>query len=245
MTGNDFAHYFIRHIKMKFLGYNLVLLVFNRDDKKSMTNPTRSKRYEGKTSCAIHILDNTDISKTTKQKIIASTATKSSLTEYWAHKVLSQSWKQTMVVSWNDKLLFTSPTDTWEASVQEEADIKIIFHSLQLLKDSILDIHSPDTDFLVLLIHFFHALPSSTRLMHGMGSSEEPIMIKPIADNLGNEKCQALTALHSISGTDVCGRFYEKGKDSAWSTFQKAGPETVEALAALRLRPYRNHVFSC
>ena len=27
--------------------------------------------------------------------------------------------------------------------------------------------------------------------MRGLGSSEEPIMIKPIADNLGNEKCQA------------------------------------------------------
>ena len=58
-------------------------------------------------------------------------------------------------------------------------------------------------------------------------------MITPIADNLGNENCQALTALHLISGTDVCGSFYGKGKDSAWSTFQKAGPITVEALAAL------------
>ena len=54
-------------------------------------------------------------------------------------------------------------------------------------------------------------------------------MIKPIADNLGNEKCQAMTAFHSISGTVVCGSFYGKGKHSAKSTFQKAGPETVEA----------------
>ena len=120
-----------------------------------------------------------------------------------------------MVVSWNDKIVSTSPTDTWEASVQEEADTKNTFHAFQLPKDSILDIHSPDTDVLVLLIHFFDALPSSRRLMRGLGSSEEPIMIKPIADDLGNEKCQALTALHSISGTDVCGNFYGKGKDSA------------------------------
>ena len=76
-----------------------------------------------------------------------------------------------MVVSWNDKIVSTSPTDTWEASVQEEADTKIIFHALQLPKDSILDIHSPNTDVLVLLIHFFHALPSSTRLMRGLGYS--------------------------------------------------------------------------
>ena len=81
MIDNDFAHYFIRHIKMKFVGYNLVRLVFDRYDKRSMKNPTRSKHYKGKTSCAIHKLDNSDISKTTKQKILASTATKSSLTE--------------------------------------------------------------------------------------------------------------------------------------------------------------------
>ena len=94
----------------------------------------------------LHILDNTDISKTTKQKILAFTATKSSLIEYLTHKVLSQSWEQTMVVSWNDKILSTSPTDTWEATVQEEADTKITFHALQLPKNSILDIHSPDID---------------------------------------------------------------------------------------------------
>ena len=154
ITGNDFAHYFIRHIKMEFVGYNLVLLVFDRYDKESMKNPTRSKRYEEKTSCAIRILDKTDISKTTKQKILASTATKSSLTEYLAHKILSQSWKQTMIVSWNETILFTSPTDTWEASVREEADTKIIFHALQLPKDTILDIHLLTLTFWYLYISF-------------------------------------------------------------------------------------------
>ena len=68
MTGKDFTHYFIRHIKMKFVGYNLGLLVFDRYDKESMKNSTSSKRYEEKISCAIHILDNTDISKITNRK---------------------------------------------------------------------------------------------------------------------------------------------------------------------------------
>ena len=79
-----------------------------------------------------------------------------------------------MVVSWNDTILYTSPTDTWEASVQEEAHTEIIFRALQLPKDSILDIHSPDNDVLVLLIHFFHALPSSTNSCEDWDLAKSP-----------------------------------------------------------------------
>ena len=46
MTGNAFALYFIRHIKIKCGGYISVLLVFDKYDKESMKKPTRSKRYE-------------------------------------------------------------------------------------------------------------------------------------------------------------------------------------------------------
>ena len=94
-----------------------------------------------------------------------------------------------------------------------------------------LDVHSSDTDVLVLLIRYCDIIPSSTRFLRG--SQKDPIMIKSVSEKLGNERCKALTALHAISGTDVTGSFYGKTKASAWVAFQKASSYTVQALISL------------
>jgi len=59
------------------------------------------------------------------------------------------------------------------------------------------------------------------------------IELKPICDNLGSSKSEACTALHSISGSDVTGAFFEKSKKSVWSAFCKATDDVVKYLKAL------------
>ena len=105
------------------------------------------------------------ISQGADENTLACKETERRLLEYLAQKILHKSWDQTVVVAWNDKVTSSSSSCAFTACTQEETDTKIIFHAIQLPNDITLDVHSPDTDVLVLLLRFCEIIPSSTRFV--------------------------------------------------------------------------------
>ena len=107
-------------------------------------------------------------------------------------------------------------------SSQEEADTRLFLHA----KDAVnaghvnLMISTVDTDVVVLAIALFDTIqPSELWISFGTGDRFRYIAIHNIANALG-PKCKALPAFHAISGCDTTSSFHQKGKKSAWDTWQ-------------------------
>ena len=107
----------------------------------------------------------------------------------------------------------------------------MMFHAIQLPHDITLDVHSTDTDVLVLFLRLCAIIPSFTRFV--CKSHKDPFIIKSVSEKLWYDKCRTLIALHAISGTVVTGNYYGKAKDVAWSAFQKSSTDTVAPLMSL------------
>jgi len=99
-------------------------------------------------------------------------------------------------------------------SSQEEADTRIILHSLDAARRRATELYiqSPDTDVFVLVIRRYHQLYRDTYFITGVGNKKRLIPLGPIVHALGAEKAAALPGFYAFSGVDVTGRFAGKGK---------------------------------
>ena len=79
-------------------------------------------------------------------------------------------------------------------SNQEEADTKILLHAVDAVSRgaSGINIHSPDTDVLVLAVRRYPLLCQSTTFVTGRGQKHRSIPLKPIYDALAPMKAAAL-----------------------------------------------------
>ena len=96
-----------------------------------------------------------------------------------------------------------------------------------------IDVYSPDTDVLVLLIRRYPRLCRYTNLITGVGLRQRNVCVGDIYQSLGESKATALPGLHAISGADNTGSFMGKGKMAFWKCFQSANLETINALINL------------
>lgn len=147
--------------------------------------------------------------------------TKEALIIYLCEKFLKNNLfhKNNLIVAWGNACYCANDGYIEElASTQEEVDTKIIFHSIYTSKkhsskDSLsLNVFSPDTDVLVLLIKYYNVIISDTFFITGSGIRKRKLNINILSGNLNKLQREALPAFHAISGCDSTGGFSKKGK---------------------------------
>ena len=135
------------------------------------------------------------------------------------------------LVALSDNVQSTHRDGSLLASSQEEADTKMILHArdAQVNGATRLEIHSPDTDVLILCIRRFPLLCEDTTFV----TPHKSLAIGQIYDDLGAKRAAALPAFHAVTGTDLTGRFAGKGKATCWKSFSTLDDAMLESLAML------------
>ena len=156
-TCAKWADHFNTTLDLKTKDCHEIHLVFDRYNvSSSLKEATRERRQGGKPSTAYHIEDNTPIGKISVKQCLSSSSTKDELTVYLAQKILHHFEKRSetfIVTSRQD--VFSNHLDVQHLrSLQEEADTRMILHSIDAVRRGATElyIHSPDTDMLILTI---------------------------------------------------------------------------------------------
>jgi hypothetical protein len=181
--------------------------------------------------------DSTPIGKVSAKQFLSCTCTKDELTVYLAQKSLHhfQSTSKALIVN-SRQNVFSHHVDVQHlCGSQEEADTRIILHSIDAVKRGATELYiqSPDTDVLVLVIRRYDRLCKKTFFITGTGNKKRVIPLEPVIHALGVLKAAALPGFHSFTGADQFGRLAGKGKLSCWQALEKCSDEVVPAFAAL------------
>ena len=109
-------------------------------------------------------------------------------------------------------------------SNQEEADTKVIAHSIQALTENtshqvIIRSPSGDTDILVLATSLLYEYRSKVNIDNGSGKNRKLIWFGGL--DLEPKRCEALIGLHAFTGNDYISSFFRKGKDQCWKVMEK------------------------
>ena len=146
-------------------------------------------------------------------------------------------------ITHQETVLHIGPGLQMGVSQYEEADVRIILHMKHALdcghKNII--VRTSDTDVLVLIIGHFHELKeifSGLRVTvdFGTGKTRKLFDVKRICEKLGRNKSIALPVFHSFTGTDTTSAFREKGKKTAWSTWEPFS-DVTEAFMFMAKKP--------
>ena len=105
---------------------------------------------------------------------------------------------------------------TTHSHSQEEADTLLVLHALTVLNDTAFVVNYPDTYVLLLLVHMYPNLPTSTIFPTGKGRLKRNISVGNIYKNLGPKRTSVLLGFHALIGTDMSGRFAGRTKDSCF-----------------------------
>jgi len=138
-------------------------------------------------------------------------------------------------VAWEDKCAATHINVNYLASEQEEADTKLLLHAIDATDRGAtrIDIHSPDTDVLILALRRYPEMCQDTSFITGSGDRKRSIPLGPMFNTLGSDKVAALPGFHSFTGSDITGSFAGKANISCWKVFQNCSEEIISALANL------------
>ena len=98
-----------------------------------------------------------------------------------------------MCISSSDGINVTCTPQMDSFSAQEEADTRIILHfhhaSNDIKEDASLIIRSPNTDALIILIHFVDAVQQPVLFDTGTGNKRRLIDVKVLLNEHGPEQC--------------------------------------------------------
>ena len=99
-------------------------------------------------------------------------------------------------------------------STQEEADTRMLLHSLHAARSRFASvvIVSEDTDVLVLLLAFKSFIPSSVFIKCGSQTRVKYIEVSRIVESVGATVCRSLLGFHAFSGCDTVSAFAGRGK---------------------------------
>ena len=137
--------------------------------------------------------------------------------------------------------------ETMPDSDHEEADTRLCLH----IKDAIdhemtnIKVKTLDTDVVLILVSFFHALASQQNSLtdiiveFGPKSSHKDISIRNLATSLGQILCQAIPLFHSLTGYDTTSAFRNVGKRKAYDLL-KQFPEAQRVFESIFLKPFQN-----
>ena len=99
-------------------------------------------------------------------------------------------------------------------STQEEADTRMLLHSLHAARSRFASvvIVSEDTDVLVLLLAFKSFIPSSVFIKCGSQTRVKYIEVSRIVESVGATVCRSLLGFHAFSGCDTVSAFAGRRK---------------------------------
>ena len=114
------------------------------------------------------------------------------------------------------------------SSTQEEADTRLLLHSIVLSRDHFrIIVRCDDTDVLVLLLYYLSKEMLANEVYMHAGHSgkditkERYIPIHQIFSKLGNSICHCLPSMHALSECDTTSALHRLGKRTAYSVLAK------------------------
>ena len=122
---------------------------------------------------------------------------------------------------------------------REEADKRIVVHTVHALQQGIkkIEIRTVDTDVIVIHAGVYFKLVMAYQLLDiwvafGKGKKFKFYSINHICASLGEEKSQALPVFHAPTGCNTTSAYKGKGKKSAWQAW-KTHTDITEAFVFL------------
>jgi hypothetical protein len=237
-TCSDLANEFTKNLETTLSRYDEVHLVFDTYRDNSLKYSMRKKRTGNTLPVQYKICDTTYIGNTSMKLLLSHTKTKDELTAYLSEKAIQYATQRNkcLFVSWRESAKSSMDILTDELkSDQEEADTKIILHSIFACRRGATQLHiySPDTDVFVLALWWSKLFPPDTMFITGVGQNHRIIKLSKVTDSLGPKKTSALLGLHALSGSDTTGTLSKKAKSSFWKVFNKADDDILEAVSKL------------
>ena len=120
------------------------------------------------------------------------------------------------------------------ASTQEEADTRIILHALysdKLYQENNVQgrivVKSPETDVLVLSVHYFPNMKNTSELWFQTGlitstkDCRRYILVHELYKSLSSVVCEILPADHALTGCDTTSSFFGIGKNSMFKALKE------------------------
>ena len=240
-----FAQAFVSIIKKTLHQYDEGRVIFDRYIEDSLKSQTRAKRTSGTDPVKFQVSDTTNIKHVPLKTLLSHTETKGQLTEYLG-KALLQAYQESqfsLIVVYgtstysNHRALFS---DIIAQHNHEEADTIIPLHVLDALSLSPrceIDVRSPDTDVLILLMDLCarDQNGANVNFITGQGKLNRRIDVQRRSTVVGKEKSKALIGLHAISGPDWGGTLFGISKEKWISSFLKLScdDDMINALQSL------------
>ena len=195
-----------------------VRVVFDRYIEDSLKKTTRRKRQgKAETATQYEIKDDTNLVKTSMKKLLSHNKTKQQLTSYlgrYIAKKMEEINKQ-FAVSFGRCTITNIEalnSEKLNGHDHEEADTLMILHAIDVAACNPfrrLIVSSPDTDVLLLLIHYYASIPSDTQFLTGSGDKTRLISISKAQQSLPN-RWSCLLGFHAFTACDVTGKFRDK-----------------------------------
>ena len=226
----------ILHLKTAFnariermaIGYMEVRVIFDRYVEGSLKEKTRKKRATSVADAtAGHVVhDGMSINTISLKQLLSCTSTKHSLTCYLGKGLLE--WFDgrdlTLVVVYDTVAKPVNPPRPIETHSHEEADTLIPLHVILSIEECTyreVDVWSPDTDVLVLLMDLVSrghlGALTKLKLLTGKGAKHREIDICERVKAVGMHKSRALLGFHHFTGADWGGKFVGLSKKT-WMT---------------------------
>lgn len=227
-TFGEYADHFVRSVLMSGQGFDRIDVTFDRYKPDSIKGATREKRSRGLRPIRRVIEGRSVPLPTNWQNFLADAENKADLACFLSAQLLLQApIDKTLVVAGGfeeaNMVKSSNPNvDLTQLSAHhEEADTRMILHSLHVHTDSIV-VAARDTDVLVLLIAHFGQIPS-TKLWMKAGTAKKPkyIPVHEVYQSLSGQipDLTTLIAFHSLTGCDTVSHFAGHSKKTAWKTF--------------------------
>lgn len=237
ITMNQLADLYTNIILCKYVSEEIHVIFDRYDINSSLKSATRKKRQCDNYGVKYHINDTTNVAKTTMKKLLSTSQTKDALTCYLAENLLRNASERDikLVVAWRSDCKTSFMDMSYLRSTHEEADTKLVLHAVDATSRGCteINVYSPDTDVLILLIRRFPNLCSNTNFITSTGIKHRKISIRDMYTTLTDSTAKALPGFHALSGTDITGSFAGKGKLSFWKAFIKSDATIKNALTAL------------
>ena len=186
-----------------------------------------------------------NIAKVLLKELLLSSKTKSQLTELLAKALLElfKDLEQILVVSFSDQVQSNHQNllpEDMATHNHEEADTMIPLHVPDVLRETKLkdiDVWSPDTDVLILLIdlvaHGHLGEFNNLRFLTGKRAKYRAFDVPDRVSAIGTERDKGLIGLHHFTGADWGGKFVRLSKKTWVSAYLQLPPsdEIVQTFA--------------
>ena len=239
----DLGEQFCDRIGKECNGFRIVALVFDRYDTlkpslKQQTWDSRAKKQQVK----YNLTANTVIKNIKLNELLSHPMNKQRLCEIFAEQAMKRFTEEgrNFVVAYGTKIVSTLPGWTQNNHDHDEADTLIICVSREIARLSSAEdqlsirILSPDTDVLMLLIHYaVHSVESNITFELLSGKTRRELDVRAIVNKIGEDKAKGLLGAYVVTGCDQIGKSNSITKARAFTVFIDSSGMITNGLSQL------------